>query len=149
VAEFEEKSLLIAGLGTSLTARGAWLDRDPVELEPIVHRPARVMIFASVGATSRMGLTVVDEVARARPDIAIIEFASNDAALHRRVSLTRSAANVAAIIRRLRAAGGEIHLYLMTMGPDHGASRPFCGSGSRAARASQRREPRHDMATPN
>jgi hypothetical protein len=109
--------MVIAAMGTSLTARGAWLQELPTALEALVRRPVRARNFARIGATSRWGLAVVDDVARARPDIAIIEFASNDAALHRRVSLAESAANVTAIIRRLRTADGNIRLHLMTMSP--------------------------------
>jgi acyl-CoA thioesterase I len=111
------KPLLIAALGTSLTARGAWLQGLPDALEPMVRRPVRALNFARVGATSRWGLAVLDEVAQAGPDIAIIEFASNDAALHRRVSLAESAANLTAIIRRLHTANEAIRVYLMTMSP--------------------------------
>ena len=109
--------MVIAALGTSLTARGAWLERLPAALEPLVRRPVRALDFARVGATSRWGLAVVEEAARVGPDIAIIEFASNDAALHRRVSLAESAANLTAIIRCLRTANEAIRLYLMTMSP--------------------------------
>lgn len=108
---------MIAALGTSLTARGAWLERLPAALEPLVRRPVRALNFARVGATSRWALAVVDDVAQVRPDIAIIEFAVNDAALHRHVSLAESAANVTEIIRRLRTANRAIRLHLMTMSP--------------------------------
>lgn len=109
--------LVIAALGTSLTARGAWVEALPGALEPLVRRPVSILNFAQVGATSRWGLTVVDGAARARPDIAIIEFAINDAALHRRVSLSESLANVTEIIRRLRTARADIQIELMTMSP--------------------------------
>jgi lysophospholipase L1-like esterase len=111
------KPLVIAALGTSLTARGAWLEGLPDALEPRVRRRVRTLQFARVGATSRWALTVVDDAAGVRPDIAIIEFATNDAALHRRVSLAESGANLTAIIRRLRSANENIRLYLMTMSP--------------------------------
>jgi acyl-CoA thioesterase I len=117
MTDTEGRPLVVAALGTSLTSRGAWLDGVPAALEPLINRPVRVKNFAIGGATSRVGLTAVDEAAHLRPDVAIIEFASNDAALHRRVSLAESAANVTVIIRRLRAANRDILLYLMTMSP--------------------------------
>jgi acyl-CoA thioesterase I len=123
VPETVPKPLVIAALGTSLTARGAWLEALPAALEPLVLRPVSALKFARVGATSRWGITVVDEAARVRPDIVIIEFASNDAALHRSVSLSASVANVAVIIRRLRATNRNVRLYLMTMSPMIGLRR--------------------------
>jgi len=65
-------------------------------------------------------LTVLVQVPRPRPDIAIIEFVSNDAALHRLESLVESPASVTAIIHRLRAASTDIRVYLMTMSPATG-----------------------------
>jgi lysophospholipase L1-like esterase len=57
------------------------------------------------------------------PDVAIIEFAINDAALHRRVSLAESGANLTAIVRCLRSADPDMRLYLMTMSPAIGFRR--------------------------
>jgi lysophospholipase L1-like esterase len=117
VTEAKGKPIVIAALGTSLTARGAWLERLPAALESLIHRPVRALNFARAGATSRRGLAAVDDAARIQPDIAIIEFAINDAALHRRVPLAESAANLTAIIRSLRASNETIRLHLMTMSP--------------------------------
>ncbi len=117
------RPLVIAALGTSLTARGAWVEALPDALEARVQRPVSALRFAQVGATSRWGRRVVEDAARARPDIAIIEFAINDAALHRGVSLAESADNLVKIIRVLRTAPGNARLYLMTMSPATGIRR--------------------------
>jgi acyl-CoA thioesterase I len=115
--DIARKPLVIAALGTSLTARGAWLEALPTALEPVVRRRVEAVNFARVGATSRWALAVAGDAARVRPDIAIVEFATNDAALHRRVSLAESGANLTAIVRCLRSADRDIRLYLMTMSP--------------------------------
>jgi lysophospholipase L1-like esterase len=123
-------SLTIAALGTSLTARGAWLEALPDAIEHLSERPIRTLNFGRVGANSNWGRTIIGEVAQALPDIAIIEFASNDAALHRYVSLQRSAANLSAIIQSLRMGCIGSKIYLMTMSPAiglHGLLRPRLG----------------------
>jgi lysophospholipase L1-like esterase len=112
-----EKPLVIAALGTSLTARGAWLEALPAALEPLIRRRVSVLSFSRVGANSRWGLTVAGDAARACPDVALVEFAINDAAWHRGVSLEESAANLRAIVRRLRATVASNQTYLMTMNP--------------------------------
>jgi acyl-CoA thioesterase I len=114
------ETLRIATLGTSLTARGGWVDVLASALEPCIDRAVRVSSFARVGATSRWGLEIIDQVIQVRPDVVLVEFASNDAALHRRVSRAESAANMTAIIRRLRHGNPDSQLYLMTMSPARG-----------------------------
>jgi lysophospholipase L1-like esterase len=112
--------LVIAGVGTSLTARGGWLEALPGALEPIIGRPVRALNFGKVGATSRWGIEVIDQVLSARADVALIEFASNDAALHRPVSFVESRRNLSLILRRLRSESTGMRLYVMTMSPVRG-----------------------------
>lgn len=112
--------LSVAALGTSLTARGAWLECLPDRLAPLLGRPVTTRNFARVGANSRVGLSLIDEVARALPQVVLLEFAVNDAAVHRGVSLAESAVNVTTMVRALRHAIPDAHLYLMTMNPVHG-----------------------------
>lgn len=92
-------------------------------LEPLIGRPVRVLNFGKIGATSRWGLEAVDEVLDARPDVTLVEFGINDAALHRRTSLAQSSVSTTAIIRRLRTANPEARHYLMTMSPAIGLHR--------------------------
>jgi acyl-CoA thioesterase I len=114
------KPILIAALGTSLTARGAWLEQLPPLLEPVIGQAVQVANFGVAGATSRYGVTVAAAVADARPDVATIEFAINDAVIYRCMSLAESAANVRKIIRQLRMASNATRIYLMTMNPAFG-----------------------------
>ncbi len=110
----------IAAFGTSLTAHGAWLESLPIGLAPFLQRPVATHNFARVGANSRVGLCLLEDVARALPQVVLIEFAINDAALHRGVSLRASVMNLTTIVRQLALALPRARLYLMTMSPAHG-----------------------------
>src|ERR1700741_4927741 len=104
--------LRLAALGTSLTARGGWLEPLRRRLEAQLGRPVQALDFAKSGASSRWGMRILARACAERPDIALIEFAANDAALHRGVSLARSIANAAAMIDALRAANPAAAIYL-------------------------------------
>jgi len=110
----------IAGLGTSLTARGGWLEALPARLAPRLQRPVVTHNFGRVGANSRQGLALLDAVAGALPQVVLLEFAINDAALHRGVSLAESVTNLTRMVRRLRLALPGVRLHLMTMSPVRG-----------------------------
>jgi lysophospholipase L1-like esterase len=112
--------LRIAALGTSLTARGNWLESLPDSLAPLLPRPVTTHNFARAGANSRQGLALLDGVAGALPQIVLLEFAINDAALHRGVTLAESVTNMTAMVHRLRRALPDVRLYLMTMSPARG-----------------------------
>lgn len=110
----------IAGLGTSLTARGGWLEALPGGLAPRLLRPVVTHNFGRVGANSRQGLALLDAVVGALPQVVLLEFAINDAALHRGVSLAESVTNLTCMVCRLRVALPGVRLYLMTMSPVRG-----------------------------
>jgi lysophospholipase L1-like esterase len=120
MSDGEAPALSIAALGTSLTARGGWLETLPERLAPVLPRPVTTHNFGRVGATSRDGLALLDTVLEIRPHVVLLEFAINDAAIHRSVSLAESIANVASMVRRLRGALPDLRLYLMTMNPVRG-----------------------------
>lgn len=80
----------------------------------------RALNYARAGANSCWGVERADEVARARPDVVIIEFAINDAAIHRGVSLGRCEANIGGIVGCLRATKPDIRVYLMVTNPVRG-----------------------------
>jgi hypothetical protein len=110
----------IAALGTSLTARGGWLEALPGGLAPRLLRPVVTHNFGRVGANSRQGLALLDAVVGALPEVVLLEFAINDAAVHRGVSLAESVTNLTRMVRELRRALPDLRLYLMTMSPVRG-----------------------------
>jgi acyl-CoA thioesterase I len=120
-----DRSLTIAALGTSLTAGGTWVEALPKALSARIERTVHAINFGRAGATSRNGLELVDQVIQVNPDAVIIEFGINDAAIHRRVSLERSVANLSATIGRLRGGAADVRLYLMTMNPAIGLRKPL------------------------
>ncbi len=115
-----EKPFVIAALGTSLTARGMWLEMLPQLLEPLLDRQVQILNLGRAGASSRSGISIATDIGAPPPDVLTIEFAINDAALHRSMSLAESVANIATIVHHVRAAGPDITIYLMTMNPARG-----------------------------
>lgn len=123
-------------LGTSLTARGSWPDELARRLAACRPGGVEIRRVARPGASSRWGvraegraLTAPDAPPGApsdappgassgawRPDILIIEFAINDAALHRGVRLGQSVA----LHREMIARAGEVPVFLAIMNPVHG-----------------------------
>jgi acyl-CoA thioesterase I len=120
-----DRPLTIVALGTSLTAGGTWVEALPAAVGARIARRVRAVNLGRSGATSRDGLELIEHVIRADPDIVLIEFAINDAAIHRRVSLRQSIANLTTIIARLKGGAARARLYLMTMNPAVGLRKPF------------------------
>ncbi len=116
----DTKTLIVAGVGTSLTARGGWLETLPVALEPKIGRKIRALNFGKVGATSRWGIQAIGDVLKAQVDVTIIEFATNDSALHRPISFGESRRNLSEMLRCLRGQSLGMRIYLMTMSPATG-----------------------------
>jgi lysophospholipase L1-like esterase len=112
--------LRLVALGTSLTARGGWLEPLRQHLERALARPVDAVNFGKSGAASGGGLRVLAEACALTPDIALIEFSANDAALHRGIPLAASCKNARRMIAALRAANPRVALYLMTMNPVFG-----------------------------
>lgn len=130
--------LRIAAFGTSLTAHGNWPDKLAERLSACTGAPASMTRIAQAGASTRWALTAVPEVVAARPDVVLIEFAHNDAALNRPISRSASAANIATILTRLREALPAARVYVMGMNPVsglRGALRPSLDSFIDAQRA--------------
>ncbi|MGF1444942.1 MAG: SGNH/GDSL hydrolase family protein [Pikeienuella sp.] len=118
----EEGPVSILLLGTSLTRRGDWPSRLAARLSACVQREVSVRRIARPGAASDWGTRRLREALSAaggaQPDILVIEFTINDAALHRGRALTRSKADHLLMIDAAQAAG--VSVFLATMSPAAG-----------------------------
>ncbi|KAB0680431.1 SGNH/GDSL hydrolase family protein [Aureimonas leprariae] len=137
-AQAEEPTFRVATFGTSLTARGGW--QKPLEeaLRTCLLRPVEVRTVARSGSTSDWGLEHVGDVVALAPDVVLVEFYANDAALHRPITLWGSRGNIAEIFRELRAGLPNARLYGMGMNPFTGRrnwGRPLLGLYIAAHRA--------------
>jgi lysophospholipase L1-like esterase len=120
----------IAILGTSLTARGTWPDDLALRLSACRPSGVEVRRTARPGASSRWGAEAIGRALAPEggppPDILVIEFATNDAALHRGVRLRRSVALHREMLARAGEVSGEapgqVSVFLATMNPGHGAA---------------------------
>jgi acyl-CoA thioesterase I len=115
---------VIAALGDSLTA-GLGVAADeayPARLEARLAREgyAYRMVNAGVsGDTTAGGLRRVDWVLRAKPEIVIVALGANDGLRAQNPQATRD--NLAAIVKRLQAAGARVLLAGMRLPPNYGA----------------------------
>ncbi|MGM4913567.1 SGNH/GDSL hydrolase family protein [Rhizobium sp. 768_B6_N1_8] len=131
VADVAAAPLRIVTFGTSLTARGGWQASLEEGLERCLHRTVDVAIVAKSGATTEWGLSSVERVIAERPDIVLVEFYANDAALNRWMSVSRSRGNFSTILERLKTGLPDARIYMMVMNPMsglRGALRPFLSS---------------------
>ena len=110
----------MALLGTSLTKNGGWDAALERRLAACLDRPVRTINLGGAGMTSRWGLERTPTVRAARPDLVVIEFSANDASLLKGFSVAESAANVEAIVRRLRRGERKPRIILLAMNPMHG-----------------------------
>lgn len=114
--------------GTSLTARGGWRAPLATRLSSCLKRDVSVSMVARSGATSLWGLEHVNEVVQLRPDVVVIEFYANDAALNRMVTLGRSRETIDGILTELRQRLPRARLIVQVMNPFSGIRgmiRPF------------------------
>lgn len=116
----QSEALKIVTFGTSLTVRGGW--QEPLRRALSACRDAEVTIInlAKSGMASDWGVTQIDKVLAEKPDIVLVEFAVNDAALDRFLSLAASAANIEAIVTRLKAGESKPAIHVMAMSPVSG-----------------------------
>lgn len=110
-----EGTVRLAVLGTSLSARATWPDAVEGRLEACLGRGVEVVRLARPGATSGWGVEQIGAVRALRPDLGIIEFAVNDGDVLDGLSLSRSAANHAALVGALRGQGAGV--LLLTTNP--------------------------------
>lgn len=110
----------IVTFGTSLTARYDWPAALADRLAVCLDRSTDVTVVAGAGQTSDWGLTQIDRVIAARPNVVIIEFTVNDADLRQGVSPAQSLANHVRIIEALKAARPDIRILLLGTNPVFG-----------------------------
>lgn len=104
-------------LGTSLTSRGDWPEHLEARLRECAA-DARVERLARAGASSRWGLASLRErlAAGDPPDVVVVEFSGNDAALARGFPLPVSRRLHRAIVAEAREAGATVILATMSPG---------------------------------
>lgn len=115
--------LRIVAFGTSLTASNAWPDRLQARLAACLDRPVGLTRVAAPGMGSAWGLTRLDRVIAADPDLVLVEFVINDADILDGMSVRRSRATHVAILDALQDAAPKAQVLLMTMNPVTGLVR--------------------------
>lgn len=123
----QDRPLRLAVLGTSLSSHAVWPDALADRLSDCAPAGIVVSRAARPGATSRDGLAALHglTVGTTPPDLLLVEFSDNDAALRHALTLPASRDRHQRIIAQARAAGAEV--ILMTMSPAWGlnaAERP-------------------------
>jgi lysophospholipase L1-like esterase len=127
----ETRELRIVAFGTSLTARGGWQLPLEAALRDCLQRPVTVETVARSGATSGWAVTMADSVIEKKPDIVLVEFYANDAALNRFMTVNQSRANMDEILSKLKRSLPAAKVIVMGMNPISGIrgfARPFLQS---------------------
>jgi hypothetical protein len=115
-----DTELRVVFFGTSLTARGKWPERVATAMLDCGYSVVPTAFMGRVGASSADGVATVDAYRPDKLDVAIIEYAINDADLLDGVSLSGSRANHQAMIASLRAAYPDIAIVLTATNPVRG-----------------------------
>ncbi|PZU83656.1 MAG: acyl-CoA thioesterase [Shinella sp.] len=131
LATQEPPSLKIVALGTSLTSRGGWPEMLEKELSACLQETVTVKTVALAGSTTDWALGQIDRVTGEKPDIVLVEFYANDAAVNRWMSVSASRSNISAILDGLHAGAPQARIVVMAMNPISGLRgwmRPFLSS---------------------
>ncbi len=115
--------LTISTFGTSLTARGGWQAPLAEQLTLALNSEVAVINQGKSGASSAWGVTAAPAVAAEAPDVVLVEFAVNDAALNRGLSPSASLDNMTRIVSSLRAGAPDRLIVLQIMNPVWGYRR--------------------------
>lgn len=115
--------LSVVAFGTSLTRRALWPDRLAALLEECGFPDVAVTVRGEPGAGSAEGLAMIAGADVASHDLALIEFAVNDADIVDGVSRGTSLANHRAMIASLRERHPGIAVLLLTTNPVTGLHR--------------------------
>lgn len=121
----------IVTFGTSLTARGGWQKPLADRLSSCLGHAVSVEVIAQSGAPSSWGLAHVGDVVGLKPDVVLIEFYANDAALNRLTTIQSSADTMGATLAQLRNGLPDARIIMQIMNPISGVGgliRPFLTS---------------------
>lgn len=116
----DDAELTLLALGTSLTANYQWPHELAKQLARCLARKVKIEILASVGENSSHAAKQFIARKNRRPDIVLIEFATNDADFLDGVGLGRSRTNHEDLLARIREDAPDAHLVMMTMNPVFG-----------------------------
>ncbi len=131
ISRANDMTYKIVTFGTSLTARGGWQLPLQEALTKCLKVPVLVDSVARSGATSEWALEKIGDVIAAKPDIVLVEFYANDAALNRFMTVERSRQNMATILGQLKQQLPHARIIVMGMNPIFGIRgfiRPFINS---------------------
>lgn len=115
-----EQPIYLVALGTSLTAMSRWPKLVCERLAACRGRPVELAVFARPGANSSWGLTQLASIGAIGPDILLVEFAANDAALHRGLRMSESEANLRRIISTVRRSNAGAEIAIISTNPVRG-----------------------------
>lgn len=110
-------TVTILALGTSLTANYGWPQRLAQVLSQCLVRQVEIEVLAVPGANSEQAERQFNSRRIPRPDIVLVEFASNDADILNGVTLSQSRRNHNALVARIHADAEHSKIVLMTMNP--------------------------------
>lgn len=121
--------LRIVAFGTSLTQRPGWPEALEARLANCLGQPVTLVRVARAGAGTSWALGETAAVTGARPDLVLVEFATNDADIANGIGLAASRVNHGALLDALAAGLPGAPVMLMTMNPVSGPlrqlQRPF------------------------
>lgn len=115
-----KSAMRVVAFGTSLTARGGWQQALEAQLARCLRIKVDVVTLAKSGAGSDWGVQSVASVVEADPDVVLVEFSVNDAAIHRGGGFDKSRDNIRAIVGAIRERRPDARIFLMAMNPASG-----------------------------
>jgi acyl-CoA thioesterase-1 len=116
----ENGTVTILALGTSLTANYGWPQKLAQVLSQCLVRQVEIEVLAVPGANSEQAERQFNSRRIPKPDIVLVEFASNDADILDGVTLSQSRRNHNALVARIHADAEHSRIVLMTMSPAFG-----------------------------
>lgn len=115
-----DRALTVVVFGTSLGKRAEWTKGLRDELADCLGTDVDLTIHARGGANSTDGLSSISDLGRNLPDVALIEYAMNDADIVDGVSLHTSIINHRRMIAALRTDRRDVAVVLIATNPVRG-----------------------------